>query len=663
VRTLGVAPLRDNGCAMQRSSRLVNAQRPLRWWPALLLCLLLTDAVAGAAPDVSPRALVERSRSAMRSDPERSRQLAEQALVELGRHPDADLQVLAHWLLCDYHAERDRSAAEQHLAQARALLPRVQRAGLRANLLGCEGDLHELGGDGVQAMALYEQAVAAAEQAHDDEALANALYQRGYLRGVRGEYANGLVDLRRANQTFERLNLPEQALTSLNAIAILYNRMGDHAQARWYYEAALKAQQAAGLRREQAVTQHNLGRALENLKDWDAAQHAFEAVLALSREIGYSRGEAYALRGLASVRNARGAPAEALALLDQASALQRKSADERLRAQILLQRGISLRALHRSADSLRALNEALDVFRKADSPAELAATHGELAAALADAGDWRAAFESQARFKALSDELLHRQLDQRFATLKVEFDSAAKDKENRLLQREKAATELALDQARAAGRWRAVVIALAALLVAGLAVLVWRHRRTSLRMRDLAMTDELTGLPNRRHVLGRLQGLMADDKACALLIVDLDHFKAVNDRCGHLVGDEILRAVAGALRDSGREPVELGRLGGEEFVVVLPDTGLDMAMTVAERLRAQVAALDVSRWLSDRGITISLGVTVVEAGDQMSSLLRRADEALFDAKRGGRNRAVARVGGLASAATPIRRAPAETESR
>ncbi|HJW10239.1 MAG TPA: tetratricopeptide repeat-containing diguanylate cyclase [Albitalea sp.] len=622
----------------------------------LLGLVFAAGALAAEAPGLaSPRSLVERSIGAMRSDPERSRQAAEQALIELARRPDADLQVMAHWLLCDYHAERDRRAAEQHLADGRALLPQVQRSGLRANLLGCEGDLRELSGDSVQAMALYEQAVAAAEQAHDDEALANALYQRGYLRGVRGEYANGLVDLRRANQTFERLELPGQALTALNAIAILYNRMGDHEQARQTYEAALKAQQAAGMRREQAVTLHNLGRALENLGQWDAAQRAFESTLALSRELAYPRGEAYALRGLASVRNARGAPVEALALLDQSNALQQRSADERLRAQVLLQRGMALRALHRPAEALRALNEALEVFRKADSPAELASTHGELAATLADTGDWRAAFEQQARFKAVSDELLHRQLDQRFATLKVEFDSAAKDKENQLLQREKAATELALEQARKAGRLRAVVIALAALLMAGLALQLWRHRRTSLRMQDLAMTDELTGLPNRRHVLGRLNHLLADGTACALLIVDLDHFKAVNDECGHLVGDEILRVVAGVLRDSGREPVELGRLGGEEFVVVLPTAGLDMAMTVAERLRAQVAALDVSRWLSDRRITISLGVTVSVAGEAMSALLRRADEALFEAKRNGRNRAVVRVGTLASAATPIRR--------
>ena len=156
-------------------------------------------------------------------------------------------------------------------------------------------------------------------------------------------------------------------------------------------------------------------------------------------------------------------------------------------------------------------------------------------------------------------------------------------------------------------------------------------------MHGLAMTDELTQLFNRRHVLSTLQGLIASGTSCAVLIADLDLFKAINDRHGHLVGDEILRAVAAALRSAVPSSAELGRLGGEEFVVILPASGLADAVAIAEKARLSVEAIDASKWLPDRGVTISIGVTQATRKDDLSAILRRADAALFEAKGSGRN--------------------------
>lgn len=615
----------------------------------LLLTFLLLPLCAHAADDAldEVRQLVEQSQAQVKVDPERSRKLAEQALQQLATRPDADLQLRAQLLMCDYQSERDRAAAEQHLALGRALVDRLQRKGLAAGLKGCEGGLFEGAGDNTGALALYEQEVQLAEQAQDDEMLADGLFNRGHLRGVRGEFASGLTDLKRARALFERLQMPLYTLTVENTIAILYNRMGDYAQARRYYEAALKAQTDAGLRREQAVTQYNLGRALENLRDWDAAQASFDNVLKLGRELGYTRGIAYALRGLASVQNARGMPQMALTLLDQAAAQQKSVLDARLSAQILLQRGVALRLLHRLPESAVALNDALKVFTQADALAEQAATHGALAETLAEQGDWRGAFEQQTRFKALTDQLLSRQLDERFATLKVEYDNAARDREMVLLQQAQKLTEHALAQERRAGRWLSVAIALAAVLLVVLGALAWRHSRTSVAMRGLAMTDDLTGLPNRRAALTVIEAQLARTPPhCAVLLADIDLFKAINDNHGHLAGDHILRAVGEAVRAIGIATAQpgacLARFGGEEFVAVLPGVALDTAVAAAERFRLQVAGLDVSRWAPGRGVTISIGVTLVAAGDTVSSLLRRADEALYAAKASGRNAVVAR---------------------
>ena len=285
------------------------------------------------------------------------------------------------------------------------------------------------------------------------------------------------------------------------------------------------------------------------------------------------------------------------------------------------------------------LEQALAVFRQADSLGELSPTYDELAAVDAELGDWRDAFDYRTLAQTTATRLLRNQLDQRFATLKVEFDTAAKEQENELLMRENAANQQALSQQLKASKLRTAVVLLTAML---LAVLVWlavHQRRSTLRLRALAMTDELTGVPNRRAVLALLaQLLRRSDTPTSILIMDIDHFKSINDRHGHLIGDETLRSMTANLREAVAEPALFGRLGGEEFAVVLPATDLDQAITIAERLRERVMRVDLSRWLGERRITVSIGVaTSVPTLDTISIMLRRADAALYAAKDAGRN--------------------------
>ena len=136
----------------------------------------------------------------------------------------------------------------------------------------------------------------------------------------------------------------------------------------------------------------------------------------------------------------------------------------------------------------------------------------------------------------------------------MEFDTAAKEKENALLLRENDANEMALMQGRRARQLQAIAIALTVVLAGMLATLALHQRRTTLRMRTLAMTDELTGVPNRRDVLRRLEELLQrpDEPECAVLIIDIDHFKSINDHHGHPMGDEVLKFIARELRTAVR---------------------------------------------------------------------------------------------------------------
>jgi len=596
---------------------------------------------AGAARAHPAQALVDRAVIEVRTDPEASKRDAESALALIQRQPNPDLEIRARLLICDYQSERDPDAAQKQIDAVGALLPKARRPGLRAGMLNCQGEMAETAGRTTQARSDYENAVTVAMSSNDEEMLALSLFERGWLLGLQGEYASGLADLRHADTLFEKLKMPLHALTTRDGIATLYNRMGDYEQAKHIYTVALKDQRSANMYREEAVTLHNLGRTHEYLGEWNSAKEAFTEALGICRHIDYPRCEAYALRGLAAISNASGDARGALTTLARASELQSHTPDARLRALILLARGVSLHQLERLAESSAALEEAAGIFREGDSLVDLASTDSELASVYAAMGNWRAAFERQTDAKTISEKLLKNQIDQRFQSLKIEFDTAAKEKENQTLLRENAANQRALIQGLSVRRLQAAVIVLAVLLLGVLATLAIYQHGSSLRMRKLAMTDELTGVPNRRAVLARLDPVLssAAQPPCSILIVDIDHFKSINDHHGHVAGDQVLKVVADRVRSGVAEPGFFGRLGGEEFLIVLPGVVLDPAIQVAERLREGIMAIDTGRWFADhRSITASIGVaTSSPGGDTVSSMLQRADAALYAAKRGGRN--------------------------
>ena len=165
-------------------------------------------------------------------------------------------------------------------------------------------------------------------------------------------------------------------------------------------------------------------------------------------------------------------------------------------------------------------------------------------------------------------------------------------------------------------------------------------------MVEMATVDALTLLPNRRtwrEGLERAIGQAQDGSPLCLVFIDLDHFKRVNDELGHLAGDEVLKAVAAVVRDSITPECLAGRLGGEEFAIVMPRTVLARAVDYAERLRLAIESLTIALPGGPRPVTTSLGVVQWQPGIQTSAeFMRAADLELFRAKSEGRNRVCAR---------------------
>ena len=169
-------------------------------------------------------------------------------------------------------------------------------------------------------------------------------------------------------------------------------------------------------------------------------------------------------------------------------------------------------------------------------------------------------------------------------------------------------------------------------------------RAENRRLEALATTDPLTRMLNRRALLDRLTAecdrARRYDSSLALLLVDIDHFKEINDTAGHLAGDSVLRQLGALLADAMRKVDVLARYGGEEFVAMLPETSMEGAAVFAERLRERIAAqvYDIGGQRSVR-LTVSIGLATFPSSGVASTddLFARADEALYRAKSGGRN--------------------------
>lgn len=208
-------------------------------------------------------------------------------------------------------------------------------------------------------------------------------------------------------------------------------------------------------------------------------------------------------------------------------------------------------------------------------------------------------------------------------------------------------SELAQPQNAVAPHWVQIisfVAVMATALLGSIGFVLMVKERADRGILNLAMTDSLTGVPNRRALMEQAVLMLTQRGArpMALLMIDVDFFKRINDSHGHLVGDEVLREVASRLMSRLRRHDVLGRYGGEEFCVVAPDTQAEGALALAESLREIVAATVLRSGCSEMAVTVSIGVAccVSDVTRDVKEVMAEADAALYVAKESGRNRVI-----------------------
>lgn len=440
---------------------------------------------------------------------------------------------------------------------------------------------------------------------------------------------------------------------ALGAMGLLASRVSAQLPAQAYFERAIAALGKHPARYMRAWLHDDLGWSLLDRDELGAARSSFETALALAGEVGDVSALMRAHEGVAEV---------ALKANDGAVAL--KHARESLR----LGGGSGL--LYRPVTAQTQVVEALVMLKQPELAREVERLRaiaerdpsphtGALIARSAARGYHALARHSEAyaeleRFLELTriDDKARR--DAEAQRLQVRYEAARRDAENSELRHVAEAARLEL--AVRSERQRALIAALLALLLllAGGGTYFGRALLRRRRLADLALRDELTNLPNRRAVLAFAQEQFALaqrlDLPFALALIDLDHFKQINDSHGHIAGDRALQAFGAAAIGILRGQDRVGRWGGEEWLLVMPGTRAEELGHAFERLRHSFVGHAIDGLPQPHGITFSMGVAEREAGSEsLDALIAEADRQLYLAKAQGRN-AVRGVGLPAAAA-------------
>jgi diguanylate cyclase (GGDEF)-like protein len=494
---------------------------------------------------------------------------------------------------------------------------------------------------------------------------------------LRGAASRGAPDeaLRwaRVSEALARdLGDPLRAASTASTLAVLAAREGDISAARSHLAEARQHLQGSGKSVGSLTAATRLAgtesRILTAEGDRAQARRVIEAGLIQARLAGLQRAEAALLVHLSDHDWHAGRPKAALDAALRALPVARERGDASAERTLLHNIGLARIGLGQVEQGKRDITDSLALWERAGAHADTSTALREFATALSAQGEVQAALDLVHRERRLHADAMQHNRDAALAQLQVRFQREAQESEMQLRARD---NELQAAQL-ATREWLQIVgvlvFVVAALTLALIVVLLRRMRRTQAELqrrqatlKDHAERDALTGLSNRRHFQQCLRERMpAGDYRGALLLVDIDHFKQINDRHGHTAGDAVLVEVARRIREAAGDEALVARWGGEEFLVHLPTRDGAAIDALAQRLLEAVGTVAVPA--SDGGsiaVTASIGHGCFPLPPHGLSLdweraLNLVDMALYSAKGHGRNQALGVMGVQAADADALR---------
>ena len=516
-----------------------------------------------------------------------------------------------------------------------------------AQFMLCQGSHLALMGEIATAETAFNAAYQQAMELNDARLQAEALNARGDFYSYTANLGKALSDLLQSQRLYEGLKLDTLATGNLASLAHVYRRMGDHSKAREYYQAVVQRAQQLGNGNLEAESLIHIGWAYIEEGQLDLARESFAASRVIHARMPVMEYH-YIVDALhlGIVDSLQGRHQEALQSFASIAGVVEQQKYVLIRGLMLYFRGHAEAGLAQYRQALQTLNDAEALMSKLGNKRYVARILRLRSDVYAGLGQYSRSREDLLRYLTEQKQLDEKLRADESARLRIEFDTERTVSENQRLHAEQALQQERVQALEETRRWQLAFMVLGGSVI--LALLI-RQLRKARRLYILAMTDELTRLPNRRAIYRFAEESWKDSARhhlpMAVILFDIDHFKRINDNWGHDQGDHVLQQVANSARAALRGRDRIGRIGGEEFLVILPGASTDQAKLAAERLRQAVAATVFEVDTAEIGksealtVTISLGVTSRRDDDSnLDTVIARADAALYRSKTGGRNR-------------------------
>jgi diguanylate cyclase (GGDEF)-like protein len=434
----------------------------------------------------------------------------------------------------------------------------------------------------------------------------------------------------------------EAHIMSADYLSLVMRSMGDYSQALALNQQKIDWDTAHGATMSLSVSRFMRGQILKQTGDYDGSIAEFEQARKLSVSLGDPQGVAFADQGICDAHIALGRFEEAQRECASAEHTFKAAAStDAIKETEVLQARIDL-GLGRADLALAVMNRVLDQGGADIPPRLVGPMYQWRAQAEAALHDYRDAYSDLQEYVKRNTAANEAERMRQAGALRARFETDREIERNSSLKRELETSQEQSSRQAQQLRWNSVVVVAGVSIIALLMYFLLANRRYRAQLLQLASQDPLTGLPNRRRTLelalAALENARDSKLPLTIALIDMDHFKDINDRCGHAAGDHVLMEFSRAGREALRDTDILGRWGGEEFLLVMPETPVEFAIASLERLRKLVFGIRLPASGGGMRVSMSAGLASLEDGvKSLEDLIARADAALYAAKDEGRD--------------------------